>query len=345
MNSNLQIGKIRLASNVLVAPMSGISDLPFRKTVSKFRPGLVLSEMVASELLAQGDIGNQRKIEGKGEIFPLAVQLVGRDANWLAKAAQIAEYNGAEIIDINMGCPARRVSNGKTRGQLAGSALMRDLDHAETLIKAVLEAVSVPVCLKMRLGWDLDTINAPELAMRAEALGVQMLVVHGRTRQQFYKGKADWRAVAKVKQAVSVPVIVNGDIMCGNDAIIALEQSNADGVMIGRALIGAPWVLGEIMATLLGKNWQGISPEQALSIAQEHYLDILEFYGKERGIKMARKHLAGYVENAPISIPSQICRAARAKICQLTDKEQVLELLASIYQNPSHLADLLEVAA
>ncbi len=334
MNAQIQIGKNKLKSNVLVAPMSGISDLPFRRAAQQFGPGLVMSEMIASEYLGKGDPASMRKTAGSGDIDPLAIQLVGREANWMGEGARIAQDMGAQIIDINMGCPARRVTSG-----LSGSALMRDLDHALTLIEAILAAVNVPVTLKMRLGWDADTINAPELARRAEDAGVQMVVVHGRTRCQFYKGQADWKAVKAVKNAVCIPVIVNGDIQSPDDAITAMEKSGADGVMLGRGLIGAPWLTSSVVAALAGKTHQTITPLIAFETARAHYCEILEFYGLEQGLRTARKHLAGYVEHAPVEIPGNLRTASRARICRLSDKGDVLEMLEQIYLTPQELRD------
>jgi len=332
MSEQIKIGKHILCSNVLVAPMSGISDLPFRRACQRYAPGMVLSEMVASEYLAREDPASVRKTAGASEINPLAIQLVGREAKWLAEGAIRAEAAGAEIIDINMGCPARRVTGG-----LSGSALMRDLDQAVRLIEAVIEVINVPVTLKMRLGWDENSQNAAELARRAEQAGIGLIVVHGRTRQQFYKGKANWRAVSKIVDAVQIPVIVNGDITGSNSALMAIEQSRASGVMPGRGLIGAPWKIHEIGAVLSGQTYTHISPKSAFSAAKAHYLDILGFYGETIGLRTARKHLAGYVEHAPVQLPLRIRTEIRSKICRLEDSRRVIELLRQIYLMPETL--------
>lgn len=325
MASPLHIGKYRLDSRVLVAPMSGVTDLPFRRILQDFKPGLVVSEMVAGEFLSKGDPESVARAAGGGEINPLVIQLVGREVHWMAEGARLAEAAGADIVDINMGCPARKVTSG-----LSGSALMRDPDHALSLIEATVGAATVPVTLKMRLGWDDNMLNAPEIATRAEDAGIQAITVHGRTRCQFYEGEADWTAVRVTKDAVSIPVFVNGDIGSGAEAMAALEQSGADGVMVGRHLIGAPWKLAEIMARVDGRDTpEPITLEKAFYVIERHYRDMLEFYGEGKGLRVARKHLTGYIDwiAAKASLDLSI---QKSRICRSTDTDYVLAQMRQI---------------
>jgi len=283
-----------LTPPVFLAPLAGITDLPFRTLVSRFGAGLVVSEMVASQEMVQAKPGVRERAELGFDVANTAVQLAGRDAKWMAEAARMVQANGAKIIDINMGCPAKKVVNG-----YSGSALLKDLDHAMTLIEAVVSAVDVPVTLKTRLGWDDDLLNAPDLATRAEQAGVQMITIHGRTRCQFYKGRADWAAIARVKQSVSIPVIANGDIVDSESARLAMEHSGADGVMVGRGAQGRPWVLAQIAATLFGTEPPQIPEGDALvAMVSDHYEDMLRFYGQDLGLRVARKHLGWYMDQA-----------------------------------------------
>lgn len=282
----LTIGDVELANRVLLAPMSGITDAPFRKLAAKLGAGLVISEMTASDDLARGRPMSVLRCEATG-IGPHVVQLAGCEAHWMAEGARIAEAGGADIIDINMGCPARHVTGGQS-----GSALMRDLDHALTLIEATVGAVRVPVTLKMRLGWDDQTRNAPELARRAQDAGIQLITVHGRTRCQFYKGEADWTAVRAVRRAIEIPLVVNGDITSFERAVTALEASGADAVMMGRGAQGQPWLPGQIgrrMVTGAAEPAPTISDQ--LTYVVTLYDDILGHYGLRIGLRHARKHL------------------------------------------------------
>ena len=287
----LRIGDIELATPVLLAPMAGITDLPFRTLVQRFGVGLVVSEMVASQEMVQARPSARARAELGFAQDRTAVQIAGKDACWMAECARLCAGQGARIIDINMGCPAKKVTNG-----WSGSALMREPDRALRLIEAVVSAVDVPVTLKIRLGWSDEERNAAELAMRAEAAGVAMITVHGRTRCQFYKGAADWAAIAAVEDAVSVPVIVNGDIVCEVTATRALAASETDGVMIGRGVRGKPWLPGVISAGLgFGAPVQVPSGAELGEMVIGHYEDMLDFYGRELGLRCARKHLGWYL--------------------------------------------------
>lgn len=318
----INIGDIELSSPVILAPMSGVTDLPYRKLVKNFGAGLVVSEMVASRaMIVKSHQAIKKSAIMHDDATGACVQLAGCNADVIADSAQMNEDMGAKIIDLNFGCPAKRVVGG-----YSGSALMRDIKLARNILEEAVKAVKIPVTLKMRMGWDDNSKNAPELAKIAEAVGIKMITVHGRTRCQFYSGKADWEFISKVKKSVRIPVIANGNIVDFNSATEALNQSGADGIMIGRGCYGKPWLISQVAHFLkTGEKLPDPSLEDQLKIIINHYNEILEHYEDNTGVKIARKHISWYSSGLPNS------GEFRAKINQIYNANEVREIIKEFY--------------
>ncbi|MFJ6023899.1 tRNA dihydrouridine synthase DusB [Brevundimonas sp. NPDC092305] len=332
MATGLQIGDVWVPGRVLTAPMTGITDLPFRLLASRLGAAYVATEMVAAAELARArpDVVRRAAV---GEGLPLTViQLVGRDPGAMAEGARMAERAGADIIDLNFGCPAKEVT-----GAACGSALMRTPDLACRLIEAAVSATTRPVTVKMRLGWDDACRNASDIARRAESIGVKAVTVHGRTRQQFYTGRADWMAVGEVKAAVDIPVIVNGDILTAEDARTALAQSGADALMLGRGVYGRPWLAAHLERALVdGTVLQEPDRDERLAIVIEHLRGSVEFYGLPLGLKMFRKHLGWYIEQAPWPADPLDRRAAKSRLCRLETPDEVETAITRLWDEVTY---------